>query len=188
MTDQLGGLVCYQADYDNDGRWTSSFARGMVRLPIRPSLLRNNGAAASSTSPTMPACSTRSTPTRPPGPITTMTAGSTFSSAASTSPTVSITTREMARSRRSRPRLVWAIPALLQGMHLDRLRQRRLSRPLPQQPGRDCRLYHNNRNGTFTDVTGLWGSTGPTRVFRAGHGISTTTVGSTSSPPPTNAP
>ncbi len=44
VTNQLGGLVCYQADYDNDGRMDVFIPRG-AWLPhaIRPSLLRNNG-------------------------------------------------------------------------------------------------------------------------------------------------
>jgi FG-GAP-like repeat len=43
VTNQLGGLVCYQTDFDNDG-WKDIFiARGAwLPLPIRPSLLRNN--------------------------------------------------------------------------------------------------------------------------------------------------
>ena len=45
MTDQLGGLVCYQADYDNDGRMDIYIARGAwFTYPVRPTLLRNNGA------------------------------------------------------------------------------------------------------------------------------------------------
>ena len=45
VTDQLGGLVCYQADYDNDGRMDIYIARGAwLTWPIRPTLLRNNGA------------------------------------------------------------------------------------------------------------------------------------------------
>jgi hypothetical protein len=45
VTNQLGGMVCYQADYDNDG-WTDIYiARGAwLPWPIRPTLLRNNGA------------------------------------------------------------------------------------------------------------------------------------------------
>ena len=45
VTDQLGGLVCYQADYDNDG-WMDIFIARGAWLPneIRPTLLRNNGA------------------------------------------------------------------------------------------------------------------------------------------------
>ncbi len=44
ITDQLGGLVCYQADFDNDG-WLDVFIpRGAwFDWPIRPTLLRNNG-------------------------------------------------------------------------------------------------------------------------------------------------
>ena len=50
----------------------------------------------------------------------------------------------------------------------------------------DARLYHNNRDGTFTDVTKSMGIDGPThRAFRAGPGTTTTTAGSTSSPPAT---
>jgi len=45
VTDQLGGLVCYQADYDNDGHMDIFIPRGAwMPRPIRPSLLRNNGA------------------------------------------------------------------------------------------------------------------------------------------------
>jgi FG-GAP-like repeat/ASPIC and UnbV len=45
ITNQLGGLVCYQADYDNDGRLDIFIPRGAwLNYPIRPTLLRNNGA------------------------------------------------------------------------------------------------------------------------------------------------
>jgi FG-GAP-like repeat/ASPIC and UnbV len=45
VTEQLGGLVCYQADYDNDGHMDIYIARGAwLPFPIRPTLLRNNGA------------------------------------------------------------------------------------------------------------------------------------------------
>ena len=41
---QLGGMVCYQADYDNDGRMDIFVPRGgWIPYPIRPSLLRNTG-------------------------------------------------------------------------------------------------------------------------------------------------
>jgi hypothetical protein len=44
LTDQLGGLVCYQTDYNNDGRLDVFVARGAwLRTAVRPSLLRNEG-------------------------------------------------------------------------------------------------------------------------------------------------
>ena len=46
VTEQLGGLVCYQTDYNNDGRMDIYIARGAwVPMPIRPTLLRNDGAS-----------------------------------------------------------------------------------------------------------------------------------------------
>ncbi len=45
VTDQLGGLVCYQADFDNDGFMDIFIPRGAwLPIEIRPTLLRNNGA------------------------------------------------------------------------------------------------------------------------------------------------
>jgi FG-GAP-like repeat/ASPIC and UnbV len=44
VTDQLGGLVCYQTDYNNDGRLDVFIPRGAwLPCAIRPSLLRNDG-------------------------------------------------------------------------------------------------------------------------------------------------
>lgn len=41
---QKGGLVCYQADYDNDGLLDILVVRGAwLQYPVRPSLLKNNG-------------------------------------------------------------------------------------------------------------------------------------------------
>ncbi len=41
---QLGGLVCYQADYNNDGRLDIFIPRGAwLPWPMRPTLLRNDG-------------------------------------------------------------------------------------------------------------------------------------------------
>ncbi|MGO9470210.1 MAG: CRTAC1 family protein [Isosphaeraceae bacterium] len=45
VTDQLGGLVCYQTDYDNDGSMDVFIPRGAWSFhPIRATLLRNKGA------------------------------------------------------------------------------------------------------------------------------------------------
>ncbi len=45
LTGQLGGLVCYQTDYNNDGRMDVFIPRGAwFPHPVRPSLLRNDGA------------------------------------------------------------------------------------------------------------------------------------------------
>jgi hypothetical protein len=44
VTNQLGGMVCYQADYNNDGFMDIVIPRGAwLSVGIRPSLLRNDG-------------------------------------------------------------------------------------------------------------------------------------------------
>jgi FG-GAP-like repeat/ASPIC and UnbV len=44
VTDQPGGLVCYQTDFDNDGYMDILIVRGAwLPWPTRPTLLRNNG-------------------------------------------------------------------------------------------------------------------------------------------------
>ncbi|MHB1556781.1 MAG: FG-GAP-like repeat-containing protein [Isosphaeraceae bacterium] len=44
VADQLGGMFCVQADYNNDGRMDLFVARGAwLPVPVRPSLLRNDG-------------------------------------------------------------------------------------------------------------------------------------------------
>ena len=44
LTDQLGGMVCYQADFNNDGLLDIFVPRGAwVTWPVRPTLLRNDG-------------------------------------------------------------------------------------------------------------------------------------------------
>ncbi|MHB1558743.1 MAG: CRTAC1 family protein [Isosphaeraceae bacterium] len=44
LSSQFGGLVCYQTDYNNDGRLDLFVPRGAwLPYPIRPSLLRNEG-------------------------------------------------------------------------------------------------------------------------------------------------
>ena len=55
---------------------------------------------------------------------------------------------------------------MLQGCRLDRLRQRRLSRICSSTICKgDAQLYHNNRNGTFSDVTESMGIDGPKHGF-----------------------
>ncbi len=45
LTGELGGFVCYQADYDNDGHMDIFVARGAwMPVEMRPTLLRNDGA------------------------------------------------------------------------------------------------------------------------------------------------
>jgi hypothetical protein len=45
VTGQLGGMVCYQTDFDNDGLMDVYIPRGAWLIhPIRPTLLRNKGA------------------------------------------------------------------------------------------------------------------------------------------------
>jgi hypothetical protein len=47
VTAQLGGLVCYQVDYNNDGWMDIYIPRGAwLPWPIRPTLLKNKGAGA----------------------------------------------------------------------------------------------------------------------------------------------
>ncbi len=44
LSGQLGGLYCVQTDYNNDGQMDIYIPRGAwLSIPIRPSLLRNNG-------------------------------------------------------------------------------------------------------------------------------------------------
>jgi hypothetical protein len=44
LSGQVGGLVCYQTDYNNDGRMDVFIPRGAwYPHPVRPSLLRNDG-------------------------------------------------------------------------------------------------------------------------------------------------
>jgi hypothetical protein len=104
VTGQLGGLVCYQTDYNNDGHMDIFIPRGAwLPVAVRPSLLRTTAMEPSPTSPRRPDSWTRSIPTRRPGAITTTTAGWTCSSAASGSPTACFTTGGTAPSKRSPP-------------------------------------------------------------------------------------
>ena len=176
MTDQLGGLVCYQTDYNNDGRMDVFIPAGPGHPhPVRPTLLRNNGAGASPTSPRRRGFWTRSIPTPRPGPITTTTAGSTCSLAASSSPTACITIAAMAPSRRSprRPACGGRTGQLFcKGVAWIDFDNDDDPDLFINNLGGPAELHRNNRDGTFTDVTSPMGIDGPyRRVFVLGLGL-----------------
>ncbi len=164
---QLGGLYCVQADYDNDGHTDIFVARGgWLRWPMRPSLLRNNGDG------------TFTDVTERAGLAAAVNAGSAAWAdydndglldlfiACETSPS---------RLYRNRGDGTFEEVAAKAGV---------------QAAGRQCKgctwidydhdghpdlflthwhagaqLFHNNRNGTFTDVTAEQGIAGPTTGF-----------------------
>ena len=83
VTGQLGGLVCYQTDYNNDGRLDVYVPRGAwLPHPSGPASCGTTAGEGSPTSRRKPAWPKRSTPTRLPGPIMITMAGSTSSSPA----------------------------------------------------------------------------------------------------------
>ncbi len=78
--------------------------------------------------------------------------------------------------------------ALLQGRRLDRLRQRRLSRPVPQQSRRRRpAVSQQSRRHLHRRHRGDGHRRALVTASRAGPGTTTTTAGSTSSPPATTA-
>ena len=192
LSKQLGGLNCVQADYNNDGHLDIFILRG-AWLPLpdaaepaaeqrRRHLHRRHrgGGPARPGQLDLP----------PPGPTTTTTASSTCSSAASGSPTACTTTRATAPSRRSPSKAgVQGDGRPLQGGRLDRLRQRRLPRPVPQLPGRPGpALPQQPRRHLHRRHRGDGHRRARPAASPAGPGTTTTTAGSTSSPPPTTAP
>ena len=191
VTDQLGGLVCYQADYDNDGRMDIFIARGAwLQWPIRPTLLRNNGAGGFTDVTQQAGLMTRGQfQRRGMGRLRQRRlARPVHRLRAATEPSLSQQRRRYVRgSRRLGGRARRPIP-LLQGLHLDRLRQRRLPRSVPQS-------FERSRPAVITTIATaasstrrrLGTSTGPKPGFRAGRGITTMTAGSISSPPATTA-
>ncbi len=105
VTSQLGGMVCYQTDYDNDGRMDVYIVRGAwLTHPVRPTLLRNEVPVFFPTSPGRRGSWTPSIPTARPGPTMTTTASSTSSLAVSGSPTACFTIGAMAHSKRLPPK------------------------------------------------------------------------------------
>ena len=119
--------------------WTFSSSAGpgcRRTLPMRPSLLRNNGNGTFTDVTDEAGLLDRSIRSPPPGPTTTTTAGSICSSAASNNPTGCIATckngtfEEVAAAAG----VAGAQAIAVQRRRLDRLRQRRLPRPVPQSP------------------------------------------------------
>ena len=169
VTEQLGGWSATRPTTTTTAAWTSSSPeeRG---FPLRfgPACYAMTAVASSPTSPRRPACSSRSTPTRPAGPTTTTMAGSTFSSAASDSPIFCITTGGTARSRRSPRRRACAGHGQLQfckgttWVDLDNDDYPDLFLNNLTGAGE---LYRNNRDGTFTNVTSQMGIDGPNHGF-----------------------
>ena len=167
MTNQLGGLVCYQADYNNDGRMDVFIPRGawlsacdsaepapqQRRWNVRR---RDQGGRAARSGQLQRGRA---------GATTTTTAGSTCSSAVSASPIDCITTGATARSRKSSVKAgLHAVGgvSLLQGNHVGRLGQRRLSRPVSQQSRRTGRaLSQQSRRDVHERHLAKWASTGP---------------------------
>ena len=183
VTNQLGGLVCYQADFNNDGRMDVFIPRGAWLAHAFAHLLRNNGGGTFVDVTRESGCSIRSTPTRPVGAILTTTAGSTCSLAVSSSPTGCITIGGTGPSRKSPPRPGGAGPrASARDPWVDFDNDDHLDLFLNNLNGTG-ELYRNNRDGTFTNVTFEMGIDGPEWASRAGPGTTTTTAGSTSSPP-----
>ncbi len=142
VTGQLGGLVCYQTDYNNDGRMDMFIPRGAwLPHPIRPSLLRNNGDG------------TFTDVTKEAGlldPVNSISASWADYDNDGWLDLFVGCERQPNRLYHNRGdgtfEEVSATAGLcnrllpnLQGVSLDRLRQRRLSRPVPQQSGRDRR-------------------------------------------------
>ena len=140
-TGQLGGLNCVQTDYNNDGydgHFRRRAAPGSSSCRSASRLLRNNGdgtftdvtRAGGAASAPVNSIAARL------GRLRQRRLARRVRRAASSSPTGCITTAATAPSRRSPPRPAWqgARAVCLQGRGLDRLRQRRLSRPVRQQP------------------------------------------------------
>ena len=103
LGDQLGGLNCVQTDYNNDGNldvFISARRLASVARAAEPAAQQRRRHLHRRYRTGRPAGSASTRPARP-GPITTTTAFSTCSSAASVSPTGCTTTRATAHSRRS---------------------------------------------------------------------------------------
>ena len=123
--------------------------------------------AVSPTSPPKRACSTRSIPTPPRGATTTTTAGSTCSSPASASPTISITIAATARSRKSPPRRACRATRsrYCKGCTWIDYDNDGFPDLFVNNMNETARLYHNDRDGRFTEVTQSMDIDGPTSGF-----------------------
>ena len=157
--------------------------RGGWEVPMRNSLLRNNGDGDLHRrhAEGRPLERRRTPPIPWPGPTTTSTAGSTSSSATSSRPASSSGTAATAPSRTS-PRGRGGRHRLHQGSGGRRLRQRRLPRPLRVQHvrGRTSSIA-TTATGPSRDVAERLGVDKPFRASPPGSSTTTTTAGSTSS-------
>ncbi len=189
VADQLGGLVCYQADYDNDGRLDVFIPRGAWHdWPMRPTLLHNRrrpvrgrDAAGRAARPgqLQRRGLGRLRQRRPDRPLRRL-------REAGQPPLPQQRGRHLRGGRRE-GRRQGRPGAVRQGMLLARLRQRRLPRPVRQQlHRRRPALPQRARRPLRRGHQPAWGSTAP-RASPAGRSTTTTTAGSTSSPSITTA-
>ena len=169
VTGQFGGLVCYQTDYNNDGRLDVYHPPRRVASARRcgPSSCATTAGDGSPTSPRKPACSTRSIPTRPPGPITITTAGSTSSSPAKSNPIGCITIAATARFEEvaAKAGVDGKGQEFYKGCTWIDFDNDRYPDLFVNCMSGLARLYHNERDGSFTDVTGDMGIDGPRGGF-----------------------
>ena len=192
LTEQLGGLYCVQTDYNNDGHMDIFIPRG-AWLPLPDPADACCGTTATARSPTSP----QEAGLLRPGQLDLRRLGRLRQRRlarpvrllrAAAQPAVPQQGRRHVRGGRRQGRACRATARHLQGRRLDRLRQRRLSRPVPQQLERDRpAVPQQPRRHLHRRHPGDGHRRARRRASRAGPGTTTTTAGSTSSPPATTA-